>query len=176
VRIVAATHRDLDQEVAEGRFREDLYYRLSVLVLKMPTLRERTEDIPLLAQHFLSRLAGDMNLPVPTDWEVEFAMLGDYDWPGNVRQLRNIIERSLLLGCPPSRCLNVRPNGGFRLPQGDEGDLRLTTIEERHIRAVLKVTQGNKSEAARRLGICRKPLERKLKAWASQTRAVPHRQ
>ncbi len=166
VRIVAATHRDLHQEVAEGRFREDLFYRLSVLVLKMPPLRERADDIPLLVRHVVARLAGDMGLPVPSDWDDELAMLGDHDWPGNVRELRNVIERSLLLGCPPSRCLNMRPNGGSCLPQhSDEGDWRLTTIEQRHIRAVLEATQGNKSEAARRLGISRKTLERKLKAW-----------
>jgi two-component system NtrC family response regulator len=174
VRIVAATHRDLHQEVAEGRFREDLFYRLSVLVLKMPPLRERADDIPLLVRHVVARLAGDMGLPVPSDWDDELAMLGDHDWPGNVRELRNVIERSLLLGCPPSRCLNMRPNGGSCLPQrSDEGDWRLTTIEQRHIRAVLEATQGNKSEAARRLGISRKTLERKLKAWAC---AAPQQQ
>ena len=168
VRIVAATHRNLEQEVAAGRFREDLFYRLSVLVLQVPTLQQRREDIPMLARHFLATLAAEMGVPVPSYRDAELELLRCHDWPGNVRELRNVIERSLLLGCPPSRCVPVPRADSPILPQDESADLRLSTMEQLHIQFVLQSSEGNKSEASRRLGISRKTLERKLKSWAGQ--------
>jgi two-component system NtrC family response regulator len=166
LRVVAATHRDLEQEVAAGRFRADLFYRIGVLALELPALRERLEDIPLLARHFLRTLGCDLRLPVPEVAEDEYHRLYDHPWPGNVRELRNVMERALLLGEPPSRCLGLRPTpGGARDTPGRTGDLRLASVERRHILAVLRAAGGNKSRAARLLGISRKTLERKLKAW-----------
>lgn len=173
VRVVAATHHVLDQEVAAGRFREDLFYRLNVLVLQVPALRQRSEDIPLLARHFLATLAADLGLPVPRYGDAEFELLRNHDWPGNVRELRNAIERSLLLVCPPSRCVRIARANLSHLRPDDSTDLRLSTMEQRHIQFVLQTTMGNKSEAARRLEISRKTLERKLKAWASESTNQP---
>ena len=169
VRIVAATHRDLEQQVAAGRFRGDLFYRLSVVALRVPTLRERAEDIALLARHFLAILAAAMGLPVPSYGDAELQRLGRYAWPGNVRELRNVIERSLLLDCLPSGCLREAPVDAPSLHQDEPCDLRLATLEQRHIRSVLQRVNGNKSQAARQLGISRKTLERKVKAWADQS-------
>lgn len=173
VRVVAATHHELDREVSAGRFREDLFYRLSVLVLHVPTLRQRSTDIPLLAEHFLASLAADMGLPIPDYADTELELLRNHEWPGNVRELRNAIERSLLLSRPPSQCVHVTRANHSCLPEDESGDLRLSTIERRHIRFVLQSADGNKSEAARRLGISRKTLERKLKAWASESAQHP---
>jgi len=96
VRIIAATNRDLKKEVAEGRFREDLYYRLNVFQLKVAPLRERLEDIPLLAKHFVESLAGELRCPKPRLTEAGITALKGYDWPGNVRELRNVIERAVI--------------------------------------------------------------------------------
>jgi two-component system NtrC family response regulator len=170
VRVVAATNRDLFEEVAAGRFREDLYYRLNVLVLRMPPLRERLEDIPVLAQHFLRDLSAEMGIVMPPadTWELE--QLCRYHWPGNVRELRNVIERGLLLGRQPSACIGGdRPAGGADAEILEPVDLSLESVEKRHILRVLEAAGGNKSEAARRLGVSRKTLERKLHSWATET-------
>ena len=97
VRIVAATNRDLQKEVAAGRFREDLYYRLNVFPLKVAALRERKEDIPLLATHFVELLAKDLGCPKPRLTRAGMETLKSYDWPGNIRELRNVIERAVIL-------------------------------------------------------------------------------
>ena len=161
VRIVVATNRCLADEVAAGRFREDLYYRLAVVTLKLPPLRERPEDIPLLVRHFVDGLVRKLDLPPPQVREADLLRLMDHPWPGNVRELRNLVERCLLLGLTPGECLAP---GGAR-PEEEPEDLRLDTLVKRHILRVLRLENGNKSAAARRLGIGRKTLERKLREW-----------
>lgn len=168
VRVIAASNRDLVEEVASGRFRSDLFYRLNVVALHLPPLRERCDDIDRLASHFSDSLSSELGLPALELDEAELARLRAYSWPGNIRELRNIIERSLLLGIRPSDAVVAVTQGSEedsnhnRLP----GEVtRLAEVERCHILAVLKRSGGNKSEAARRLDISRKTLERKLKAW-----------
>ncbi len=169
VRIIAATNRDLMAEVAEGRFRQDLFYRLNVLAVRLPPLRERQDDIPSLTQFFLERLSAELGLLPPECDGRDMEQLRRYDWPGNVRELRNVIERCLLLGKRPGRCIlsqwEARSAG---VGMQSEPDLSLDAVEKRHILAELDGSGGNKSAAARTLGISRKTLERKLKLWKSQ--------
>jgi DNA-binding NtrC family response regulator len=168
VRVIAATNRDLNAEVAAGRFREDLFYRLNVLTIRMPSLRERPEDLPALAQHFLSTLSVDLGVPSPQYGAVELGVLGSYHWPGNVREFKNVIERCLLLGRSPAQCMGLQEaaSGASNVPTARVQ--KLEEVERRHILAVLDDAGGNKSEAARRLGIARKTLERKLRSWAGE--------
>ena len=166
VRIVAATNRDLSELVRNGSFRQDIYYRLNVLVIRMPTLRDRLDDIPVLTQHFHTILAAELGMQAPSLKDDEIKRLCDYDWPGNVRELKNVIERSLLLNTLPSHCIS----GSVILNQEkmiirNEQDLRLDAVEKHHILSVLKREGGNKSAAARVLGVSRKTLERKVQAW-----------
>ena len=166
VRIIAATNRDLGNEVQQGEFREDLYYRLNVLTLRIPALRERREDIPLLANHFMNTLASDLGIEVPVLGENEIELLMHYDWPGNVRELKNVIERCLLLNRSPSLCITgTEQQNGESAPPQSEASLQLEAVEKRHILKVLELHGGNKSAAARVLGISRKTLERKAQAW-----------
>ena len=97
VRIIAATNRDLKKEVAAGRFREDLYYRLNVFPIQVPPLRERMEDIPLLAKHFIELSVRELRCPKPRLTRAGIAKLQSYDWPGNIRELRNVIERAVII-------------------------------------------------------------------------------
>jgi transcriptional regulator with PAS, ATPase and Fis domain len=166
VRILAATNRDLADEVAAGRFREDLFYRLDVVTLRVPPLRERPQDVPLLARHFMDALAVHLGIPpLPFARDVLDA-LSAYPWPGNARELRNFIERSLILGAFPIDSLAEHDLAAEveRQPVGAGGEL-LAEVEKRHILAVLDDAGGNKAEAARRLGVSRKTLERKCALW-----------
>lgn len=165
VRVVAATNRDLLEEVKKGNFREDLYYRLDVLSIRMPSLRERIEDLPALVKHFSKILAGEMGVPMVEIDDNELSLLANYVWPGNIRELKNVIERSLLLNKHPSDCV-VDPSA-FRQNNvlQDDSCLKLDEIEKRHILKVLGDAGGNKSSAARILGISRKTLDRKTKTW-----------
>ncbi|MCU7906863.1 MAG: sigma-54 dependent transcriptional regulator [Candidatus Thiodiazotropha sp. (ex Epidulcina cf. delphinae)] len=167
VRIIAASNRDLAEEVRNGDFREDLYYRLNVLSLRMPALRERREDIPLLAEHFIDTLAEELGTDLPQLAEGELAGLLDYDWPGNVRELKNVIERCLLLNKSPSLCVigSAAVDGNNATPCDSAKSLLLEAVEKQHILKVLDLEVGNKSAAARVLGISRKTLERKTQAW-----------
>jgi DNA-binding NtrC family response regulator len=168
VRIIAATNRDLGEEVKAGKFREDLYYRLNVLSLRMPPLRERMEDIPDLAEFFSRSLAAELGVPpIPFNHE-DLIRLQSYDWPGNIRELKNIIERSLLLGQFPADCLRGAEHevadavaAGYGYPP----HWTLEEVEKAHILMVLDQVAGNKSEAARRLGVSRKTMERKTLQW-----------
>jgi transcriptional regulator with PAS, ATPase and Fis domain len=169
VRIIAATNAHLPQAIAGKRFREDLYYRLSVLHLHLPPLRERTEDIAALCQFFLQDIAPDQNLVLPPE---ELAALCRYPWPGNVRELRNILERAILIRqdttLRPSRLLaaptmpaNLQPAGsGPTLATGPVATL--AEMEQDHIAMVLGVCHHNHSHAAQVLGIARSTLLRKL--------------
>ena len=167
VRVVAATNRDLYQEVKQGNFREDLYYRLDVLSIRMPTLKERIEDLPELVRYFSSILAGEMGVTGVEIDNTELALLESYNWPGNVRELKNVIERSLLLNRKPSECLADPASISTSASADDSASLKLAEIEKRHILKVLNEAGGNKSSAARTLGISRKTLERKTKSWMS---------
>jgi len=168
VRILAATNKDLAQEVRAGRFRQDLHYRLNVINVRVPPLRQRKEDIPLLIEHFLHqfRLPGR---PVKTVSKEASTLLVDYPWPGNVRELANTTERLVILSPGPViGPVDLPPN--VREPQQalaevDAPDLPLIEIERRHIVKVLERTQGKKAEAARLLGIHLKTLNRKLKQY-----------
>jgi DNA-binding NtrC family response regulator len=177
VRIIAATNRDLAAEVQAGRFREDLFYRLNVVSVRLPALRERRDDIPGLTDFFLRRLAAELGVPNPGVDPWDIAQLQGYDWPGNVRELRNVIERSLLLGRPPGQCIAADSGtgsgtgsvtgfgAGAASVASSVPDLSLAAVEQRHILSVLEACKGNKSAAARQLGVSRKTLERKLKLW-----------
>ncbi|MGB5599148.1 MAG: sigma-54 dependent transcriptional regulator [Thiothrix litoralis] len=165
VRILAATNRELVQRVKEGLFRQDLFYRLNVLSIRLPPLRERGQDVDLLAHHFSKRLSGELGVnALPLD-RAEIMRLQAYDWPGNVRELKNVIERALLLGIMPSQCLAGTPSGR-KQPVLKEEALLLEDVEKQHILRVLVLEDSNKSAAARQLGISRKTLERKLNGWA----------
>ncbi len=170
VRIIGATNRDLGEEVRKGNFREDLYYRLNVLTLRMPTLKERPDDIPLLARHFVSQLSAELGMDPPRLEDAELERLARYDWPGNVRELKNVIERALLLKRPPGEFVPVPAETADRARESAPESLRLEEVERRHIEKVLRQVNGNKSAAARLLGVSRKTLERRVNAW-SRSRA-----
>ena len=167
VRIVAATNKDLEKQVAERTFREDLYYRLNVMGIRIPALRERLEDIAELAQHFTKTLAAEMGLSPPTISESEIIRLKAYAWPGNIRELKNAIERSLLLNIGPSQCINgsTQTPSQIKSPVDSGEELLLAAVEKNHILRILEMEGGNKSAAARCLGVSRKTLERKTHAW-----------
>lgn len=171
-RVIAATNRSLTDLVQEGRFREDLYYRLNVLTIHVPPLRDRRDDIPLLAQHFSETLSANLGVtPLPFNHS-DIIMMQRYDWPGNVREFRNVIERSLLLGKLPGDCCenNTMNNTGGGEESVSDYPLHwtLADVENQHMRRVLQGVGGNKSEAARRLGISRKTLERKVSSWSRE--------
>ena len=167
-RVVAATHQPMEELVSEGGFREDLYFRLRVVEIHVPTLAERKDDIPLLAQHLLARIRRETGATVRAISPEAMASLQDYDWPGNVRELENaltraaIVARGPLIG-PEHLTLGFRaapklsPKGSGRVP---EGDLTLDGAIECQIRRVLEKTDGNKTEAASLLGISRSRLTR----------------
>ncbi len=172
VRIVAATHRDLEEAIAQGTFREDLYYRLNVLTLELPPLRDRGNDILLLAQAFASEFAARFQKGLKGITEPAASRLLAYHWPGNVRELRNVMERAVALTrndrlTPedlPDRLR--RPVPGRALPAGlaeGEGLLPLAEMEQLYLQHVLAAVGGNRSLAAKVLGIDRKTLYRKLK-------------
>lgn len=174
-RVVAATNRDLTALVAEGRFRQDLYYRLNVVPVELPPLRERSGDIAVLLHHFLDRLAAAHGVAPPSLAPAALRCLKDYHWPGNVRELRNLCERLVILhaggvvgaealpaeiragaGAPPRRL-------GLSLP---DGGLRLEDVERSLIGQALEKAAGNRSKAARLLGISRDTLLYRLKKYA----------
>ena len=166
VRILAATNRDLKAEVDKGNFREDLYYRLNVLSIRMPALRERIQDLPELIDHFAASIAADLGVAAPRIADSELHQLAQHQWPGNIRELKNVIERCLLLNHPPSHnlpgCAATAVGGDSSV---DDDDLTLESVERRHILRVLDMEGGNNSAAARRLGVSRKTLERKCQSW-----------
>jgi DNA-binding NtrC family response regulator len=161
VRVVSATNRDLPRLVREGTFREDLYYRLAVIPIRLPSLRERTEDIPLLAQHFLERAAGTLGKPSLAFSEGAMAWLVEQPWPGNVRQLENVVERAATL----LKGATITPadlSTDLFVPGGTSGRLRptLEEVEQQYIERVLAETKGDKNAAARILGVSVRTLQR----------------
>ncbi|MGF1863367.1 sigma-54-dependent transcriptional regulator [Photobacterium profundum] len=202
VRIIAATNRNLKEEVDEGRFRRDLYYRLNVLTVDLPALRDRVEDIPSLTHHFTQQLAKDLGMKTINWTHEDIKAMQAYDWPGNIRELRNMMERCILLGKPPAEYWRDLQGDTVPLPRsvnatpeviGDEiinnvsSDCRCSSIydaegdqfcyptnwtlkevEKAHIMQVVDSHDGNKSAAARQLGVARKTLERKYKEWIDE--------
>jgi DNA-binding NtrC family response regulator len=170
VRLVAATHRDLRQRVTEGKFREDLLYRLSVLQTQIPPLRERRDDVPLLCAHFLRSIGESVGRRVEQVSPQAAEVLARYRWPGNVRELRNVIERALVLGDGPVLEVDDLPPELLHAAPpvaAEAGPVRpLVELEREAIAGALAATGGNKARAAALLGIDRTTLYRKLKEHA----------
>src|SRR5262249_31564742 len=184
VRILAATHQDLEDLIRQGRFREDLYYRLNVFPVFVPPLRERWEDIPELAVHFLRQAAERCKKPITQVDDDALAILKAYHWPGNIRQLENVIERAVVVAEGPTltvrdlsddvvRAVDVLPGPAG---EGDEDGLVLAPVngarrerrernrrEREQLLRALQATNGNKAEAARALGLARSTLVSRLK-------------
>jgi DNA-binding NtrC family response regulator len=168
-RVVAATHVNLQQAAAEGRFRDDLYYRLNVIEIRLPPLRERREDVPLLARHFLERIARELGRDVSEISETALGALMDYDWPGNVRELENAVERAVVT-CRGHELSeehfgflteSAAPGKAWTVPPGAS----LQDMERAVIGATLRRTNGNIKEAAGILGIDRSTLYEKIKKY-----------
>lgn len=170
VRFLAATHRDLHEDARTGQFRQDLYYRLNVITIHIPPLTERREDIPLLAQRFLARIAGEMQKEIHTMDADVMDLLDQYSWPGNVRELENVIERAVALATTSTIGVAELPDHIRNLTietYRRSGDT-IPTLEEQekhYIEWVLKKTDGNKTRAAKIMGIDRVSLWRKLKRY-----------
>ncbi len=191
VRVVAATNRNLLKEVEQGRFRRDLYYRLNVLKIDVTPLRERKSDLRDLVPFFTQKLCQELAMPLPKWAHEDVAAMNDYDWPGNIRELKNLIERCLLLGKPPAhhwREVNGSVDSDIydvtmsqkltnssdeeqvvtESTSGYPNEWTLREVERAHIEQLVKYYDGNKSAAARDLGVARKTLERKYKDWESE--------
>jgi two-component system response regulator PilR (NtrC family) len=170
VRIIAATNKEFEKEIAEGRFREDLYYRLSVIPIQVPSLRERREDIPLLARHFLERFRKTMEKPVEAISPEAMTRLESYDWPGNVRELENTLERAVALESGREISLRVLPNriagyaGGSAIgvSAGQDGEFpaegidfekEIAEAERRYLQRSLEKSGGVRTRAAELLKI-----------------------
>jgi two-component system response regulator HydG len=176
VRVIAATNRPLPQRVAEGRFREDLYYRLNVVGLEVPPLRERPEDIPLLAQHFLELFGQKNRKTLKGFTPLAMDRLTRYGWPGNVRELMNAVERAVVLAHADYlseedfQMFSAGVTAGTQRSAGSvaplpTGHAPLGAVERTTILQTLEAAGGNKSETARRLGITRRTLHKKLKSY-----------
>jgi transcriptional regulator with GAF, ATPase, and Fis domain len=180
-RLIAATNRDLAKEVAAGRFREDLYYRLNVIPIIVPPLRDRKSDIHRLARHFLKRYAARYKRPGITLTPDSEKMLSTYHWPGNVRELKNVIERSVLLSTKESLELNLPPAGYLLNADPFSDTPTLDEVQRRYIRHILKKTRGKiggKDGAAQILGIKRTSLYHRMKRlnirhWAENQKSTP---
>jgi two-component system nitrogen regulation response regulator NtrX len=179
VRVLSATSRDLQQEIAAGRFREDLFYRLNVVPVRLPPLKERREDIPELANQFLARYSAERRIPVPTFSDDAMAALQAHDWPGNVRQLRNIVERTVILAPSeqleqievdmlPSEILDGQGGGGMSgqtlTIMGSPLREARESFEREYLKIQIRRFSGNISRTASFIGMERSALHRKLKA------------
>jgi two-component system nitrogen regulation response regulator NtrX len=179
VRVVSATARDLTAEIAAGRFREDLYYRLNVVPVMLPPLEQRREDVPTLAMHFAARYAAERRVPTPDISSEAVAALQAYDWPGNVRQLRNVIERTIILApgdrigridadmLPPellSGQAEIVPGNAARSIMGTPLREARETFEREYLRVQIRRFSGNISRTANFIGMERSALHRKLKS------------
>lgn len=178
VRVISSTARDLETEIAEGRFREDLFYRLNVVPVHLPPLAERREDIPALVEHFAARYASERRVPNPEISDEAIAAMQAYEWPGNVRQLRNIVERTIILA-PGDRIaridadmlpaeiledqLQITPDKGARAIMGTPLREARETFEREYLRVQIRRFSGNISRTATFIGMERSALHRKLK-------------
>jgi two-component system response regulator HydG len=177
VRIVAATNRDLDAAVKDGKFRMDLYHRLKVGVVRLPALRDRKEDIPQLGSHFLKELAKRHGKPVPKVAAGVWKAFEGYDWPGNVRELRNLLDSMLVLDLDGELTLDDLPEDAGVRPSGLPGGAAsaggpdhligrpLEEVERYYMEKALELTKGNREEAAQLLGIGERTLYRKIQQW-----------
>ncbi len=180
VRLLAATNRDLDEEIAAGRFRQDLFWRLNGLALHIPPLRERPADVAVLVEHFLERFAESAGRRSPQRFSPEaVALLASYPWPGNARELRSAVERAATLAegdVLPVESLpeRVRHGGLLRTTVAEAAvrQLSMAEVERAYILEILRVTGGNRSRAAEILGLDRKTLYRKLQEYASEADAT----
>jgi len=174
VRIVAATHRDLAALVTEGRFREDLLYRINVIEVQVPPLRERPDDLDPLVRHLLNKHGPKVGRCDCTVSDDVMAGLRRHPWPGNVRELENVIERALVLGAGPRITLEDLPDSVRDRPtcSAAPGSRRLADVEREHIIHTLRSVAGNKAAAARVLGLNRKTLYRKLTHHGIPTRVT----
>ncbi|GAX61481.1 response regulator [Candidatus Scalindua japonica] len=174
VRIIAATNKDLEEEIKEGRFREDLYYRLNVINLVLPTLRERREDIGLLTDNFLVKYAAKNKKDIKGFSPQCARILHNYDWPGNVRELENAVERAVVMArnefiepdnLPSniSQSIKKARKDTFRIPAGTT----MKEVEKKVILDTLQTTNGSKSKAAKILGISTRKIEYKIKEWSN---------
>ena len=171
VRVISATHRDLKELIKHEQFREDLFYRLNVISIHVPDLKERTEDIPILIAHFVKKYGEQFGKPTIRVTHDATACLLKYSWPGNVRELENVIERSIALSSGEEIDTKDLPEHLFQLKAGDLIDdlatenMPLTEVEKRYIMKVLQRTNWHQSKAAQVLGIDRKTLYRKIKEY-----------
>ncbi|MCH8804725.1 MAG: sigma 54-interacting transcriptional regulator [Planctomycetes bacterium] len=171
VRIIAATNRDLKAAMEAGDFREDLYYRLNVFPIHLPPLRDRREDIPLLVAHFITTVSKEMGRPEPQVGEEAMSLLCIYRWPGNIREMRNVLERAVLLcdsGVIEPRQLPREVSNDIEQPAPGEGKSSLVGYEKAMIVKALKESGWNQSKAARTLGISRDNLRYRLRKYAIQ--------
>ncbi|QQE11744.1 sigma-54-dependent Fis family transcriptional regulator [Planctomycetota bacterium] len=177
VRFISATNRDLQAKVKDGDFREDLYFRIKGVELHLPSLRERREDIPLLVNHYAQQYAQQLEKPVPSISEDLNMMLMQYDWPGNVRQLINVVQNMVIISIEPQLDPQHLPTeikqalgdgaatGDASAIINDATGLRLDQIEKQAIRNALRINSGNREQAAKMLGIGERTLYRKLKEY-----------
>ena len=174
VRLIAATHQDIGQLVREKRFRDDLYFRISTIPLSFPALRDRIEDIPTMAQYLLNKLSADLGRGELRLDQGCMQALQSYSWPGNIRELRNVIERAVLLSDQKNITLNDLHFDGHTQVGAPFLDSRLTLqeLEKQHIERVLQEEQGRVEKAAKRLGIPRSSLYQKLKKHQIQSSKV----
>lgn len=172
-RFIAATNQNLSKLMQEKRFRNDLFYRLNTVIIILPPLVERSQDIPILVGHFLEKFATQMSKKVPKVTQEAMGLILSYPWPGNVRELANVMERAVIFSeageirpchLPP----NVQKGYAESAPETLPSDLSLESVESRHISDVLKLAKGNKNEAARLLGIHRETLYKKIKRYNIQ--------
>jgi len=177
VRIIAATNRDLDAAVKDGKFRLDLFHRLKVGTVRLPPLRERKEDIPQLGTHFLKECSKKHGKPVERIAAVVWKAFENYDWPGNVRELRNLIDSMVVLDADGELTLDDLPEDAGIRPSGLPGSSvsssgadqligrPLADVERYYMEKALELTKGNREEAATLLGIGERTLYRKLQEW-----------
>ena len=176
IRLIAATNRDLVQAVQEGMFREDLYYRLNVIPIVLPALKDRAEDIPLLVEHFLMKYAKEADPPIEGISKEALRLLLEHDWPGNVRELENVIERAVILGrgpqlLPEDLPVHLRTHSLPGWCQAREASMSRPTLEElerNYIATVLGETRWRRMQAAHILGIDRRTLYRKIRTYGLQ--------
>jgi two-component system response regulator HydG len=169
-RLISATHRDLQHSVATGAFRQDFFYRINVITLRVPPLRERKEDIPLLANHFLQRFARETNRHVDSISDSAMKILSDYPWPGNIRELENVVERAVVTSkkriiTPESFAYLI---GDFANASDSSGSRSLEEAEVAHIKRILDETSWNVSRASKVLDVDRTTLHKKIKKYNLQ--------
>ncbi len=172
VRVISATNKDLRKAIEKQEFREDLYYRLNVVSIELPPLRERKEDIPLLAEHFLHKFAMENQKEITgfSPEAMEFVL--DYDWPGNVRELENAVERAVILAKDSIITIADLPQENLSLAYSTTPRKKLKEVERDHVLNVLRETGGNYSEAARILGISRMTLYNKAREYGFDVKKI----